>query len=56
MTGKIIDTAKVVAVNIGAITITATNIQAGLSIASLVLAISYTAWKWARDIKKNEKD
>ena len=54
MTTEKIDTIKVVLANIGAITITAVNIQTALSIASLSLAISYTAWKWINDIKRKK--
>ncbi len=52
MTNDQIDTIKVVLANIGAITITAANIKTALSIVSLILAISYTAWKWANDVGK----
>jgi hypothetical protein len=49
-----INIAKVVLMNLGAITISAANIQMALSIASLLLAISYTAWKWGNDIIKKK--
>jgi len=50
----VIDTIKVVAANIGAITITAADIKNWLSIVSLLLAMSYTAWKWINDSKKKK--
>ena len=63
MTNDQIDTIKVGLANIGAITITAAQVQDALSIASLTLAIGYTAWKWRNDIlkkkaniKKNNED
>jgi len=49
-----IDMIKVGAANLGAITITLANVQASLSIISLLVAISYTVWKWVRDSKKNK--
>jgi len=52
MTNEKIDTIKVILMNIGALTVTAANIKTALSIVSLILAISYTAWKWSNDIKK----
>lgn len=52
MTNKATDVIKVLAINIGAITITVANIKDALTIVSLLIAISYTVWKWGKDIKK----
>ena len=54
MTTKGIDTIKVILANVGAITISAANIQTALSIVSLVLAVSYTTWKWRNDILRKK--
>lgn len=35
--------------------ITISQIEVALTIVSLSLAISYTVWKWSRDIKKPKK-
>jgi len=63
MTHEKVDIIKVILANMCAyvltwidgkdfITVMAENIQTALSIVSLTLAISYTAWKWKNDVKK----
>jgi hypothetical protein len=50
------DIAKVFGVHICAITITFSNVEGFLKIASLALAIGYGVWKWRVDYLKNKKD
>lgn len=54
MSVKALDIIKVLLVNVGALTITASQIETGLTIVSLILAICYTLWKWFRDYKKGK--
>lgn len=51
----ILDIAKVFGVHICAITITFSNVEGALKIASLTLAIGYGIWKWRVDYVKNKK-
>ena len=53
---KIIDIIDVPMLHMVAIGITFTDIENVLKVASLILAIGYTAWKWRDEYKKrNEK-
>ena len=61
MTTKFVDSAKVLAVTGGTVTIVNSNIEpmimaeslkVTLSIISLSLAIGYTIWKWSNDVRK----
>jgi hypothetical protein len=65
MTNEKFDILKVVLINAGAglmsyfddidlIKVMAENLQTALANVSLILAISYTAWKWSNDIKKKK--
>jgi len=59
MTSKMLDTGKVLivtasAITIGEIEISIEIIKNSLTIASIILAMSYTVWKWVRDIKKGK--
>lgn len=55
---KIHDTADVItviAVHVSAIGITLLNVEMGLKIISLLVAIGYTAWRWFSEYKKRNK-
>lgn len=52
---KIIDTAKVVGANGVATGITISNVNETLTMMSIILAISYSLWKWRRDYKRGDK-
>ncbi len=50
--GFLLDITRVAGANIGAATLTVSNINDVLTMASICLAISYTIWKWSNDYKK----
>lgn len=54
MSEKVIDTAKVVGANVGALSIGAADINDVLTTFSLLAAIGYTLWKWKRDYNKKQ--
>ena len=52
---KLTDYIDVPVLHILAIGITFTDVESVLKIASLILAIGYTAWKWISEYKKKKK-
>lgn len=52
---KILDYIDVPLLHVLAIGITFTNVELFLKIASLLLAIGYTSWKWIHEFRKRNK-
>jgi len=47
------DIIKVMMVQIGALGVTLANIEAGLTIVSLLVTIMYVGWKWYNEYTRN---
>jgi hypothetical protein len=53
---KIKDTAEAVAVNGTLLTISMNSVEQWLRMLSIAVAVSYTIWKWSKDIKKQKEE
>ena len=49
-----LDVVTILMVHVSAVGITLLDIEIGLKLASLVLAIGYTTWRWANEYKKRK--
>lgn len=58
MQHKFHDTADIftiIMVHLSAVGVTLLNVETGLKIISLLVAIGYTAWRWVTEYKKRHK-